>query len=109
MANLKSAVRSLRFALLLHNRAPLAPAYHRKLSGRLQPLRWRVPTRTGLRLARWILITAFLLGHEAQAIDTPPPLAPLDTQSPKATLTAFLTTMDEALRLRRDDILNAGT
>jgi len=109
MANLKGDFRPLRFALILHNQTPLESAYHRKLSGKLYAMLLLVPVRTCLCLVGWALVTALLLGQEAGATDVKRPLAPLDTQSPKATLTGFLATMDEALRLTRDDFLNSWT
>jgi len=109
MVNLKSDFRSLRFALILQNRAPLAAASHRKLSGKLHAKLSLVPIRTSLCIVGWTLVTALLLGQEAGATDVTRPLAPLDTQSPKTTHTGFLATMDEALRVTRDDILNAWT
>ena len=56
-----------------------------------------------------MLIAVSLPGQQAQAIDPKHPLEPLDTQSPRATLTGFLATMDEALRLTRDDFLTSWT
>jgi MscS family membrane protein len=70
---------------------------------------WLAPVRTVLRLAAWTLVAALLLGQQAHAFDAKHPLAPLDTQSPKATLTGFLATMDEALRVTRDDFLTSWT
>ena len=68
-----------------------------------------VPARKSLRLARWLLVIALLPGQRAEATDAKGALAPLDTQSPRATLTGFLATMDEGLRLTRDNFLNSWT
>ena len=63
--------------------------------------------RTILRLVRRAAVIALLLVQHALATDTQGPLAPLDTKSPRATLTNFLATMDEALRLTRDHFLKS--
>src|SRR5262245_8958958 len=109
MANLNSDVRSWCFALMLHIRRPRESASHRPHSGTRRARLWRVPVRSWLWRVGWTLVTAVLLGQEAGATDVKRPLAALDTQSPKATLAGFLATIDEALRLTRDDLLNSGT
>jgi len=81
-----------------------------KPSGSAYALHGLVPLRACLRLAAWTLVTAILLlEQQAHAIDVKHPLAPLDTQSPGATLTGFLAAMDEALRLTRDNLLKSWT
>jgi MscS family membrane protein len=72
-------------------------------------MRWFDRRRTFLHLAGWILVAAVLLAQHARAADATRALAPLDTSSPRATLTGFLATMDEALRLTRDHFLKSWT
>ena len=81
-----------------------------KPSGSAYALHGLLSLRTCLRLAAWSLVIAILLvGQQAHAVDSKHPLAPLDTQSPKATLTGFLASMDQALRLTRDKLLKSWT
>src|SRR5262245_725610 len=109
MANLNSDFRSWRFALMLHTRRPRESASHRTRSGTRRARLWRVPVRPWLCRVGWTLVMAVLLGQEAGATGVKRPLAALDTQSPQATLAGFLATIDDALRLTRDELLNSGT
>jgi len=81
-----------------------------KPSGTAYALPALLMLRTGLRLAAWFLVIAILLLVQPAHADNPKhPLAPLNTQSPKSTLTGFLATMDEALLLTRDKLLKSWT
>ena len=72
-------------------------------------MQWFDRRQTFLHLAGWILAAAVLLAQHARAAEATHALAPLDTSSPRATLTGFLGAMDEGLRLTRDHFLKSWT
>jgi MscS family membrane protein len=114
MVNRKSDFPSLRNPNPLHHLASfkLEIGRHQKPSGNLSAIPWLAPLRTCLRLAGWSVVSALLAltpAQPAHSIEAKSPLAPLDTRNPKTTLTGFLTNMDEALRLTRDEFLNSWT